>query len=115
MPGGRCSMSDAATSGGRLAARDLADMTDDSLTDFAVAASRDEGEWDVMPLPPRAAQDLDSLIAALRQLQTAGGVVGLVSVADDFFVAVRLLGDDVRLLLSDVSAAADWPIAGDVL
>ena len=37
------------------------------------------------------------------------------SVADDFFVAVRLRGDDLRLLLSDVSAASDWTLAADVL
>jgi putative tRNA adenosine deaminase-associated protein len=90
-------------------------MSDDTLTDFAVAVSRDEGRWDVAPLPTRAAHDLDALVRALSQLTAEQGVLGLVSVADDFFVALRVQGQDVRLLLSDASAATEWPLARDVL
>jgi putative tRNA adenosine deaminase-associated protein len=36
-------------------------------------------------------------------------------VADDFFVAARVTGDGVRLLLSDVTAADEWPFAREVL
>ena len=43
------------------------------------------------------------------------GSIGLVSVADDFFVAVRVFGEEERILLSDVTAAQDWPIAREVL
>ena len=39
----------------------------------------------------------------------------MVSVADDFFIAVRVFGDDERILLSDVTAAEDWPLAREVL
>lgn len=41
--------------------------------------------------------------------------MGLIDVDDDFFVAVRVAGDDVRLLLSDVTAADEWPLAREVL
>ena len=90
-------------------------MSDDTLTDFAVAVSRDEGRWEVTPLPLRAAHDLDALVATLSQLPAESGVLGLVSVADDFFVAVRLQAGDLRLVISDASAAVDWPLAREVL
>jgi putative tRNA adenosine deaminase-associated protein len=43
------------------------------------------------------------------------GSVGMVSVADEFFVIVRVLGDDVRLLISDIGMALDYSLADDVL
>ena len=36
-------------------------------------------------------------------------------VANEFFVAVRVRGDGVRLLLSDVTAAVAWPLADQAL
>jgi putative tRNA adenosine deaminase-associated protein len=41
--------------------------------------------------------------------------VALVSVDEDFFVAIRVLGTDVRYLLSDVTAATEWPLARAVV
>ena len=41
--------------------------------------------------------------------------IGLLSFAEDFFVILRCVGDDVRMLLSDVTAAFDAPFAGQVL
>jgi putative tRNA adenosine deaminase-associated protein len=58
---------------------------------------------------------LHGLVGALRQLPAEGGTIGLVSVDEDFFVAVRLIGHDVRLLLSDVTAATDSPLARELL
>ncbi len=86
-----------------------------SDVDFALAAYREDGRWQVEPLPPRLGVDLDALIAALHQRPGDGGALGLVSVDDDFFVAVRVRGDELRLLLSDVTAATDWPLARSVL
>jgi putative tRNA adenosine deaminase-associated protein len=86
-----------------------------TATDFAVAAYREEGQWVVATLPPSAAEELDLLVRALRQQPGEGGSIGLVSVAEDFFVAVRVYGDDERILLSDVTAAQDWPLAREVL
>ncbi len=88
---------------------------DGSATDFAVAVYREEGQWVVVGLPPSAADSLERLLHAIRQQPGEGGTLGFVSVADDFFVAVRVFGDDERLLLSDVTAAEDWPLAREVL
>ncbi len=86
-----------------------------TATDFAVAAYLEDGRWVVATLPPSAADGLDRLVHAIRQQPGEGGSIGMVSVADDFFVAVRVFGDDERILLSDVTAAEDWPLAREVL
>jgi len=82
--------------------------------DFVVAAYRDEGAWTVVELPPRLGEDFEGLKAALARFPSDVGVLGLASVNDDFFVIVRRSGDHVRALLSDSTAAWDWPIAADV-
>jgi len=82
--------------------------------DFVVAAYRDEGAWTVVELPPRLGEDFEGLTAALARFPSDVGVLGLASVNDDFFVIVRRSGDHVRALLSDSTAAWDWPIAADV-
>ena len=87
----------------------------DAGRDFAVVCYREEGRWELGLLPERASSSLEALIAALRQQPGEVGAVGLIDVDDDFFVAVRVTGDDVRLLLSDVTAADEWPLAREVL
>jgi hypothetical protein len=89
--------------------------SDATMTDFAVAAYREDGQWVVATLPPSAAEGLEPLVHALRQQPAEGGTIGLVSVAEDFFVAVRVFGDDELILLSDVTAAQEWPLAREVL
>jgi len=90
-------------------------VAEDSV-DFAVVAYREEGAWQVQPLPPRvAAGDLDALVLALRPWPSESGSLGLVSIDEDFFLLVRVQGRLVRVLLSDVTAAADWPLAASVM
>ena len=88
---------------------------DDAAVDFAVAAWREDGMWQVELLPPRTGETLESLLNALRAQPGEGGVLGLVSVAEEFFLLVRVLGDEVRILLSDVYAAEEWPLGLDAL
>lgn len=83
--------------------------------DFALSALREDGIWSVTPLPPAAADDLDQMLHALRQQPGDAGAIGLLSFAEDFFVVLRLVADDVRMLLSDVTAAFDAPFASQVL
>ena len=85
------------------------------MSDFAVVVSRIEGVWEAALLPERLVDDFDGLVAALRQQPGDTGVIGLVNVADEFFVAVRLLGPETRVLLSDVTAAVAWDLAAQVL
>jgi putative tRNA adenosine deaminase-associated protein len=90
-------------------------MPDQPGVDFAVVAYREEGRWEVGGLPTWVAEDLEALLRVLRQQPSEGGTIGMVSVDDDYFLAVRLFGDDVRLLLSDVTAADESPLARQVL
>jgi len=83
--------------------------------DFALSAVREDGVWSVTQLPPAAADDLKQMVHALRQQSGDTGAIGLLSFAEDFFVVMRMVGDDVRILLSDVTAAFDAPFAGQVL
>ena len=88
---------------------------EDAAVDFAVAAWREDGLWQVVLLPPGTGETLEGLVNALRAQPGEGGVLGLVSVAEEFFLLVRVLGEEVRLLLSDVFAAEEWPLGLDAL
>ena len=91
-------------------------MVDSSGTDaYAVIVFRQEREWQLGVLPEVVTDDLDALIAAVRQQPGENGAFALVDVADEFFVVVRVQMGRVRLLLSDVTAAVAWDLAVQVL
>jgi putative tRNA adenosine deaminase-associated protein len=90
-------------------------MTDQDPADFAVIVYREEDTWEAEVLPVALTEDLDGLVHALRQQPSIGGTLGLAAVGDDFFVALRVLGTNVSVFLSDVMAAVDWPLARHVL
>jgi len=107
-----------------LLARPVAHVLDESLqgelddleaSDFAVAAHREDGLWHVALLPARAHDDLAALTTALLQRPPQASPLALVAVDDDFWVAARVQSRSVRLLLSDATAAFEWPLAREVL
>jgi putative tRNA adenosine deaminase-associated protein len=83
--------------------------------DFAVAAYREEGVWEVAELAPDVLEDVDTVAHALRRLPGDGGAIGMVAVDEDFFVIVRVAGPSTRVLLSDVTAADEWELASSVV
>lgn len=99
---------------GRLRREEVA-VPEDTLVDFAVVAFREDGHWEIGSLPHRAAEDLSALVAALRQQPSEGATLALCSYGDDFFLVLRPDGNDMRMLVSDVTAAREWPIARQVL
>ncbi len=88
-------------------------MAEDDV-DFAVAAYRDEGQWCVVELNPHLGESVEHLSEALTRFPSDVGVLGLVSMNDDYFVILRRSGTQVRVMLSDVTAAEEWPLAGTV-
>jgi putative tRNA adenosine deaminase-associated protein len=90
-------------------------MTDTSTADFAVIVYREEDAWEAGVLPVALTEDLNGLIKVLRQQPSIGGTIGLATVGEDFFVALRVLAGSVSVFLSDVTAAVDWPLAHQVL
>jgi putative tRNA adenosine deaminase-associated protein len=83
--------------------------------DFVLVAYREEGLWQLQELEAEKAADLDGFAVELRRYPGDGGALGLVSIDEDFFLLVRVLGAEIRLLLSDVTAATDWPLAASVV
>ena len=85
-------------------------------TDFAIMVYREDDRWDADVLPVALTEDLEGLIRALRQQPSIAGTIGFAGVADDFFVAVRVVGSQVSVLLSDIAAATEGdPLAVSVL
>ncbi|MDP9183832.1 MAG: tRNA adenosine deaminase-associated protein [Actinomycetota bacterium] len=85
----------------------------ESYDAWAVVVFRQEGEWQVAQLPPGIVEDLDAVVAAVRG--QVSGSFALVDVADEFFVAVRVVGGVERFLLSDAGASLDWDLAAQVM
>ena len=93
---------------------DLEDAGEDDI-DLVVAVYRGDGKATAVPLDYDLANDLEELIRQLGRLPGDSGADGFVSVAGEFFVICRVRGRIVEVLLSDVTAANDWPIARDVV
>ncbi len=66
--------------------------------DFCIAVYREDDVWEAEVLPAAVIGSLESIIHALRQQPSIGGVVGLTAV-----------------FLSDLTASVDWPLARQVL
>jgi putative tRNA adenosine deaminase-associated protein len=90
-------------------------MPEVSETDFAIVVFREEDGWDTGVLPVAVTDDLKGLIRVLRQQPSIAGTIGLAGIDDYFFVAIRILGSQVSVLLSDIGAALDYPLAEQVL
>ena len=90
-------------------------MPEVSETDFAIIVFREDDRWDADVLPVAVTGDLAGFIRALRQQPSIVGTIGLAGIDDYFFVAVRVIGNQVAVLLSDIGAALDYPLAEQVL
>ena len=79
--------------------------------DFAVVAYREEGVWQVQQPAEDVIEGIGSFAEELRRWPGDGGSLGMLSVDEDFFILLRVQGSRAKLLLSDITAATDWPIA----
>jgi len=82
---------------------------------FAVAAFRDGGPWRVEPLPPTVLGDLGVLLQALRSQPPEGGPFVVAIIDDEFFLIARQDGPRISLLLSDMTASVEYPLAEQAL
>jgi putative tRNA adenosine deaminase-associated protein len=90
-------------------------MPEVSETDFAIVVFREDDRWGADVLPVAVTDDLKGFIRVLRQQPSLAGTIGLAGIDDYFFVAIRVIGNQVSVLLSDVGAALDYPLAEQVL
>src|SRR5579859_6678108 len=88
-----------------LRAEHAGEMTVDDVgeTDFAVIVYREEDQWEADVLPTEVTADLDGFVQSLRRQPSMGGTIGFAGIDDFFFVAVRVIGEDVSLFLSDLT------------
>src|SRR5689334_19711308 len=70
-------------------ATDLDTDTDD--LDFAVAAYTEDEIWTVTPLVLRGEPDLAAVVSGLRRYPGEAGVLGMISVDEDFFILIRIV------------------------
>jgi len=89
-------------------AQDIDEVED---IDLAVVAYLDEDDWYVQELPEDALDSVEEIARELRRYPAETGAVALISVDEDWLLIVRVVGSNVRLLLSDASAASDWNLA----
>ncbi len=87
---------------------------DDGI-DFALAAYREGGDWQVQELAHEQLADVETISHALARLPGDGGAVAMVAVDEDFFIIVRVAGASTRVLLSDVTAADEWELASSAV
>lgn len=93
---------------------DVEDALEDDV-DFIMALYREDGTPVVTALDLDLANDLDDLIVHLQRLPGDSGASALVSIAGEFFAAVRVRGRHVHVVLSDVYAAEAWSLARDIV
>lgn len=93
---------------------DLDDATPDDV-DFVIALYREDGTPVAQALSAELANDFDDLVTQAQRLPGDAGAIGLVSIAGEFFVALRVRGKHVQVVLSDVYAADSWSLARDVV
>jgi putative tRNA adenosine deaminase-associated protein len=88
---------------------DVSDVTQD----FAIEAWHEDGRWSVASLPDP--DDLTHIIDRLKKQQTNGGAVALIAIDDEFFLAIRVLGTQVKFFISDITCAIDYEVAAEFL
>jgi putative tRNA adenosine deaminase-associated protein len=92
------------------------DLKVTSLTnelDIAVAAWHEDGRWTLGILPDP--NDIAQIISRLKAQQTNGGAIALISIDEEFFIVIRVLGTHISLFLSEITAALDYEIAEELL
>lgn len=84
-----------------------------SELDIAVAAWHEDGRWTLGLLPDPT--DIAQIITSLKSQQTNGGAIALISIDEEFFILIRVLGSHISLFLSDSTCALDYPVAEELL
>ena len=82
---------------------------------FAVAAYRDAGSVACRAAAPAVLDDLGVLLQALRSQPPEGGPFVVACVDDEFFLIARQDGARISLLLSDLTASVEYPLAEQAL
>ena len=55
------------------------------------------------------------IIDALKNQQTNGGALALIAIEDEFVIIARALGDQMQMMISDVTYALDYEVAAELV
>ncbi len=81
--------------------------------DFGCIAWHEDGRWDASAL--NSTRDIGLIIDALKSQQTNGGAIALVAIEDEFVIIGRVLGDQMQMMISDVTYALDYEVAAELV
>ena len=81
--------------------------------DFGCIAWHEDGRWDASLL--NSTRDIGLIIDALKSQQTNGGAIALIAIEDEFVIIVRVLGDQIRMMISDITYALDYEVAAELV
>jgi hypothetical protein len=74
--------------------------------DFGCIAWHEDGRWSVNALT--STRDIGSIIDSIKAQQTNGGAIALIAIEDEFVIIARALGDQMQMMISDVTYALDY-------
>jgi putative tRNA adenosine deaminase-associated protein len=81
--------------------------------DFGCIAWHEDGRWDASLL--NSTRDIGLIIDALKSQQTNGGAIALIAIEDEFVIIARALGDQMRMMISDITYALDYEVAAELV
>ena len=81
--------------------------------DFGCIAWHEDGRWDASLL--NSTRDIGLIIDALKSQQTNGGAIALIAIEDEFVIIARVLGDQMRIMISDITYALDYEVAAELV
>jgi putative tRNA adenosine deaminase-associated protein len=81
--------------------------------DFGCIAWHEDGRWDASLL--NSTRNIGLIIDALKSQQTNGGAIALIAIEDEFVIIARVLGDQMRMMISDITYALDYEVAAELV
>jgi putative tRNA adenosine deaminase-associated protein len=81
--------------------------------DFGCIAWHEDGRWSVNTLA--STRDIGSIIDSIKAQQTNGGALALIAIEDEFVIIARALGDQMQMMISDVTYALDYEVAAELI
>ena len=81
--------------------------------DFGCIAWHEDGRWNAATLS--STRDIGSVIDSLKAQQTNGGAIALIAIEDEFVIIARMLGDQMQMMISDVTYGLDYEVAAELI
>ncbi len=81
--------------------------------DFGIIAWHEDGRGDATRLISN--RDIGAIIDSLKAQQTNGGAIALIAIEDEFVIIARALGDQMQMMISDVTYALDYEVAAELI